>query len=579
MRESGCTVTTVRRCLIAAAALVPLAALAMAGAPVPRTVVDLQPAAETGAVSVRSAAGRTGRAMLVNLNPTIGAWYLLTVAWDDGAGRRTTHIEDPWPRSRTVVLDSQFPTGIVVVEGTARYRCELFGPDGDALERAAAGAIFEPICGGRLYVRNHARGRHTAAETAADFLREHVWGGETLLGLGHQIMGDRNRETGTVGAEAARLGRGARDGPLPALVDHAASDRTIVPDNLGIDVAKGAEGLTPGVWYAATGSPGVFVSVVQPGMVAKSILHDGDRAVNALDGVEASALAYLIAFDLDRFELGYAGGTEHPDVGWSAHMLARMRDPALPGPDGIDTIPPLIATGMVNPVDARRIAAAFTGGFKRAHGAFLWGELSTRNRGSHYGFIENGTILSTLQPGLATIVMFAGGDVEMKTWTEEDKARLAQIRHARQNGVALIEFDRSRRTGVPGRLVNQWGPGNWSGSQDMRLRTIRAAAAIQQTESRRFFIYSVFSAATPSAMARVLQAYQCRYAMMLDMNALEHTYLALHKRAGSSLSLEHLIKGMEALDQSARGAVVPRFVGYPDNRDFFYVMRRDEDDR
>jgi hypothetical protein len=76
-------------------------------------------------------------------------------------------------------------------------------------------------------------------------------------------------------------------------------------------------------------------------------------------------------------------------------------------------------------------------------------------------------------------------------------------------------------------------------------------------------------------MARVFQAYRCRYAMPLDMNALEHTYLALYRRSGSELLVDHLIKGMSVLDKSVSGEVVPRFLGYPDNRDFFYVMRRE----
>jgi hypothetical protein len=75
-------------------------------------------------------------------------------------------------------------------------------------------------------------------------------------------------------------------------------------------------------------------------------------------------------------------------------------------------------------------------------------------------------------------------------------------------------------------------------------------------------------------MARVFQAYGCRYAMLLDMNALEHTYLALYQRSGSQLTLEHLIHGMGEVDKTVSGKTVPRFLGYPDNRDFFYVMRR-----
>ena len=76
-------------------------------------------------------------------------------------------------------------------------------------------------------------------------------------------------------------------------------------------------------------------------------------------------------------------------------------------------------------------------------------------------------------------------------------------------------------------------------------------------------------------MARVFQAYQCRYAMHLDMNALEHTYLAVYHREGARLLVQHLIQGMSVLDKSEGENYIPRFLGYADNRDFFYVMRRD----
>ena len=75
-------------------------------------------------------------------------------------------------------------------------------------------------------------------------------------------------------------------------------------------------------------------------------------------------------------------------------------------------------------------------------------------------------------------------------------------------------------------------------------------------------------------MARVFQAYRCNYAMLLDMNALEHTYMALYRRSGTELTVEHLLSGMSVLDKSDAGEVIPRFLGYADNRDFFYVMRR-----
>lgn len=166
------------------------------------------------------------------------------------------------------------------------------------------------------------------------------------------------------------------------------------------------------------------------------------------------------------------------------------------------------------------------------------------------------------------------GSVQMKTWDTQDDGMLPKVKHARQNGVPVVEFDEKSQATVPGRLINKWGPGNWSGSGEMKLRTIRAGAARQSHGRKRFLVYAVFSDATPSAMARVFQAYRCRYAMHLDMNALAHTYVALY-RAGSQLFVDYLLSDMGEVDKMDSGEEVPRFLGYHDNRDFFYVMRRD----
>jgi hypothetical protein len=318
----------------------------------------------------------------------------------------------------------------------------------------------------------------------------------------------------------------------------------------------------------------VYVSLIEPQLIDAAILESHKTAVNALDSVEGSSLSYLVAFDLDRFDLGYALGTEHPSVEWSEHIQPQMRDPRLPGPDGIGTIAPLVSTGVVSPGSARITVATFAGGFKRMHGAFKYGPLATVNHGSHYGFLENGVVFSRLQPGLATVFVLDDGSVQMKSWEAQDDPLLARIRYARQNGVPVVEFDDRSQSTVPGRWVNQWGPGNWSGSEDTKLRTLRAAAALQVNGSKRFLIYAVFSDATPSAMARVFQAYRCRYAMHLDMNALEHSYFALYRRIGSQLLVEYLIEGMSEVDKTDSGSTVPRFLGYPDNRDFFFITRR-----
>jgi len=301
--------------------------------------------------------------------------------------------------------------------------------------------------------------------------------------------------------------------------------------------------------------------------------HDALAAtgrVNALDAVESKATGYMVAFDLDLHDLDFALGTDHPSLGWSPRPPASARPAGLPGPDGLDRAAPLVRLGMVDPARAARTVATFTGGFKRRHGAFKYGDKATSNAGHHYGFIESGVVFSKLQPGLATLFGLDDGTVGMKTWTADDDALLGRIRFARQNGVALVE------AGVPGPHVTQWGAGNWSGSAKAELRTLRAGACMAGADGARFLLYGYFSTATPSAMARVFQGYGCDYAMLLDMNALEHTYLAVYIREGGGMRVGHIVPGMGLVDRKARyGTVVPRFLGHPDNRDLFFLTRKE----
>jgi hypothetical protein len=157
------------------------------------------------------------------------------------------------------------------------------------------------------------------------------------------------------------------------------------------------------------------------------------------------------------------------------------------------------------------------------------------------------------------------GSFGMRSWTEGDAGLVDRLVMARQNGVPLIE------NGVPGAQVTSWGGGNWSGSAEANLRTLRAGACLRTVEGRQFLIYAYFSSATPSGMARTFQAYDCDYAMLLDMNSQELTYMALYTRPDGVLEAQHLAQGMAESDPG--GAA--RFVEVPDNRDFFYLVRRE----
>jgi hypothetical protein len=503
-----------------------------------------------------------GEAVLTQLAPAANAWLLLALPSADGLGTRSFHLENADPQRQHVALDPAAPgTLLISREGTAT-RCAIW-PDTALTHAARARLTYAPLCGGRLYLRNAVPGNRSALEATTEFLRDHVWGGERIIGfVKNEFYRDAFAERAGSAPAPSDAGTDPPAAPPPARLRGSEPPLAIAAEGLGIARVAPGRTLWPGHWAAAAGLDGVWVSATPPGAIAEG-----------LDAVESAALAYLVAFDLADFDLGFALGTDHPRLGWSARVRPEQRDAGLPGPDGFDSAAPLVRSGMLAPDVLERVVATFTGGFKREHGAFSHGPLAAVNQGSHYGFIEQGVVFSRLQPGLATLFVQDDGSVAMATWRADDARRAGALRHARQNGMPLVEPGPSGAPAV-GRTVDQWGAGNWSGSADERLRTLRAGACIVDHAGRRFLVYGYFSSATPRAMARVFLAYGCSYAMHLDMNALEHTYLALYPRSGAQLGVEHLVPGMAVLDKSLGATLLPRFLTFPDDRDFFYLTRK-----
>jgi hypothetical protein len=544
---------------------------------VPKTILELQPFRTETRVPVRGATGPQGTATLINLNPYAGSWYLLSLDWAKSGKPAEFHLESSRPQAlRLLPADP----GAVRLVGSDGFSCTVSIDDkrGGLNEAASSKLPYASLCDGALYVRNAVSGHETSLERATDFLRDHVWGGEKVITFAKaKIYRDAFLEKATPeSAPGATPEAASASTPLvPALAPESAG-RSIAADHLALDLATSSAQLDPGQWYAVRDLPAVSVSVIAPEFLDARFRSGREATVNQLDPVESVALVYLVAFDLEQVHLHYVMGTEHPRLDWSERPPASSRDPRLPGPDGVGTAAPLVTDGMVSPADTGDTIGTFTAGFKRSHGAFHYGVLATRNHGSHYGFIEQGVVFSKLQPGLASVLITDDGTVDLRTWSTADDSQLPRIRDARQNGVPLIEYDPISHRGVPGSLVNLWGPGNWSGSAGEDLRSLRAGLCLQERGSHRFLIYGYFSAATPSAMARIFQAYQCRYAMHLDMNALEHTYLALYVGRGGQHVVEHLIDEMQVVDRSSsRGELAPRFLGFPDDRDFFYVTRHE----
>jgi len=545
-------------------------------AEIPKTIVELQPFRRSSSIEIGSASGASVTVTLVDLNPKINAWFLLTLRRSPESDTRSYHIENAQPQAQHLLLSGDYRYGIRISGPNGSVNCPLW-VDGQPtpLEQARKSSVPDaPLCDGRLYLRNTVPGTYTNIERITNILRDHVWGGEQIVGFVREtVFKDAFIERGAIGTASEPRSVRSEAGPNPAALAESPA-LSVKPEHLAIGVLANGEYLQLGEWYPVRDVPGIFVSVVQPSAVSPAILGSYRNLVNSLDAVESEALDYLVAIDLSQYDLGFELGTDHPRVGWSERALESVRNPRLPGPDGIGSPAPLVVNGIVTPGLVSRTVVAFAGGFKREHGAFHYGPLATQNAGSHYGFIEQGVIFSKLQPGLATLFVTNEGALRMKTWNHGDDGLLDELKLARQNGVPLIEFDAATGRSMPGAWVNQWGPGNWSGSADERLRTLRAGVCLQETGAKRYLIYGYFSTATPSAMARVFQAYDCRYAMHLDMNALEHTYFAVYTERNGQIVVQHLIEGMSAVDRKGGDQLAPRFLSFPDDRDFFYLTRR-----
>ena len=522
----------------------------------PRDVVAFQPFRAT----LTGQDGATALA-LTSLNVNANTWFLLEVG--EGRNRSLWHLENPAPDLFAVSLQGD---ALVIDSEAGSVTCQ---PWRGELDEARARALpYAPICEQRLLLRARGSGARTTRESLTEFLRSYVPFGENIITL---IKDTLYEDAFLQSSQVMDL---AEAGETVAVLGRAQLRSHPVMRSQMRFALVGTEGgrMEAGSWYAVQDAPGIYASVVQPGMVHPDILNRRGET-NGLDGVENNADVHLFAYDMTRFDFAYETGSDHPAVNWSPRPT---RDYSLPGPDGFDTLAPLAMTGMLNPVQIDRVAAIFAGGFKREHGAFRMGPMSQTGNGHHYGFVVHGAVLSRLHPGLATMFALDDGSFHMRTWTEGDRALLPYVRFARQNGVPLIEPGPDGAP-VAGEQVRSWMLGNWSGSAEAQLRTLRSGACLRTIEGRTFLIYGVFSAATPSGMTRVFQAYGCDYAMLLDMNSLDLTYAAVYTRQPGTegFGIAHLDQRMAQSDSRRRdGSAMARFVEYPDNRDFVYLLRR-----
>ena len=233
----------------------------------PKTVLELQPFRSTTRIEIQGAAGRRGTATLIDLAPQVHAWLLLELAWSDGQREGPFHLENVVPGHQRIRLEAGFPSGLVLASERGTERCELWSDATSALAAARAGGrVYAPLCGERLYVRNHAVGRKTALEWTTDFLRDYVWQGEEISNFVREhFYQDAFLTTSELvtkkGAAFPELA--VEDAPLPARVDPDYGGALLRADELGIELDAAGPELEVGRWYRAKGTAGVFGPILR----------------------------------------------------------------------------------------------------------------------------------------------------------------------------------------------------------------------------------------------------------------------------------------------------------------------------
>lgn len=535
-------------------------------------VVSFQPFSETTTKTVTLAPGKMADLQLISLNKEINSWFILKAKF--GRQEYIYNFENNLPSSQKITLANNGELTITTKDG--EQNCNVLGTqitDGEFDKAVRTRSPYTMICEFRLSVKTQQDGNRSTFENLVNGIRSTGGIGESFLDwVKENQYNEADQVFGTEDKDASDSHAGA-EAPTAALV----SSRVAIKNHgLSVKSKEDNQSMVAGQWYEAKNYENVYVSVMRPNLVKEDILKSYTDRVSSLDGSgsnsrgESGALAVFMAMDLSKYLVAFDNGSEHPGTGWSPRPSGiRRGNDDRNGPDGFNTLAPLAFPGVLNPKDLPAVIGTFAGGFQRKHAAFKSGDLTSFNKGHHYGVMEKGVIMSTIVPNLSSLITYKDGTVDIKTWTLADNANLDKIKDIRQNGVPLIE------DGVPGRYVNNWGAGNWSGNADAQLRTPRTAACIVENNGRRFLIISYFSGHSPSAMTRVLQSYQCKNAIHLDMNSPRFAYAALFTRNDRGFfDIETLHSSMAGESVSGQGEKAPRSIIQPTYKDFFYIMKK-----
>ena len=494
-----------------------------------------------------------GQISLTSFNKHINKWFVIKIA--KGEDKKYIHIEN-------VLADNQLKltkAGIDITNFKLKRKmsCDLWSTGKKYKTTIAQPKVKNPyrsLCDGLLYSRFFLPSdtELSSTEKATEILRKYSSFSESLINSIKPMMVKLKSETAEIGISEIQDKNPIVDGPFAAIVKTFEGGRGVNIENSTELKLNRSGQILYGDWYPAEQHKGVYASIMTPSALDKSVL-DEFRGKKITDE-EKDNLVYLTAYDLSKFSTEFVVGSRYPALE-KDHMIKDSGEEA-------DAIVPV---GKIPPYKLKNSVAVFIGGFKRQHGMFKYGP----HRGKTYGYIQNGVELAKMSPGLATMVSYKNGDVDIIRWPkkgEMEKRLRRRVTSARQNGVFLI------KDGLPGKFINSWGAGNWSGSSTGRLTTLRSAVCIQEKEDKKYLLFAAFTGATPSTVAKVMSSYSCSTAMHLDMNAYMYVHNALFTYYGPKKAprVEYLHEEMRYPKRVRKH----RYILDNNNRDFFYVYKK-----
>jgi hypothetical protein len=235
------------------------------------------------------------------------------------------------------------------------------------------------------------------------------------------------------------------------------------------------------------------------------------------------AVVAVVAFDLSRTRLNFVLGWEEPST----------KD----GPKGTGLIPSSDALPGV-------LLATFNGGFKGQHG--------------NYGAMSNGVVALQPKKGLATVVMYKDGSVQIGEYGKE----ITSLENAvawRQNCSLIIDNEQINP------LVNNNSAEYWGANLNGETVTWRSGIGISP-DGKTFYYFAGPNMMMP-ILAAAMQAVDVKSGLQLDINNYWVHFTAIRDQAGK-ITPDPLFPDDMKVDA---GRYLQK---YP--RDFFYVALKEE---